>query len=253
MRQTGLSQVRGLAAVAGLALLALLLIPATSRAAVQWGLMRFEPTYTKTLSVPYGSAARVSGTISICGDQSAYRTASMGEYMRVGPNNHVLTDSQIYTLPYPGECPNGGNPVGVAFDVPPGPSRQLQFGFGGWGPTGSGYIGNYESILELTVTYRLVLYPSARRVGNGERVRFTGVMPAFFDAGKPALLLQVRLGKKWRTFKTIQVASDGTYSGVYRFTNTRRKQLYKFRVKPGGAYFPIALSPSAKARVKVVP
>jgi hypothetical protein len=226
-------------------------VPSVADAEVIWGPMRFADG-SKAQTVPYARGARVTGSVYICNDHSAYRTVSLGEYVRTGPDGQGQTyHTEIKTLPYNGACPGS---VPVSWDIAPGPTRVLNFGFTGWGGSGSGYVGNYESVLDLTVTYRLTLSAAERKVRNGDSVFFSGVMPAYFFTGPPTVLLQVRSGKKWRTFKAMQTLQDGNYFATYRFTNTNSKQTYKFRAKPFGAsLYPFAVRASKKARVTVKP
>jgi hypothetical protein len=204
----------------------------------------------KTQVIPYAEGSRVTGTLWIC-DNASQRIVSIGEYVKTGPGSYSLWRGETRGLPYPGACPGT---VTVSWDIPPGPSRTINLGYFGDGPEGAGYVGNYESILELTVTYRLTLSAADRRVRNGDTVFFSGVMPAYFFSGPPTILLQVRVGKKWRTFKALQTLADGSYFGTYRFTNTRSRQTYKFRAKPFGAsLYTFAVSPSKKVKVKVKP
>jgi hypothetical protein len=137
------------------------------------------------------------------------------------------------------------------FEVGSGPSRRLVYAYF---DNGDAQLDFGPDFLYLNVAYRPQLYPQERVVRNGEQVKFVGAIPAFFFQPAPAMRLQVLTGRRWRTFKTISVDNDGSYVGVYRFTNTNRRRAYRFRVKPipNGVY-PILLSPSPKAKVIVKP
>jgi hypothetical protein len=229
----------------------LVAVPAAAAApTVFWTPMRFSDD-SKAKTVSYANGEKVSGSIFICNEDGGNRTLSIGEYVRTGPQDYSLWRAESKPLNASGGCPGY---VPVSWDIQPGPSRSLNFAYSSTGPAGAGYVGNFESVLELTVSYQLTLAASDRKVRNGDSVFFSGVMPAYFFSGPPGLLLQVRVGKKWRTFKTLQTLGDGSYFGTYRFTNTRSRQTYKFRAKPFGAsLYPVAVTPSKKVKVKVKP
>ena len=90
---------------------------------------------------------------------------------------------------------------------------------------------------------------------NGKTVVFSGTLNGPFYGGRPNVALQVRVGKKWRTFKAVPVSQSGIFGGSYRFTGTSRRTVYRFRAKPlvEGSYYPFSASPSRKAQVLVLP
>ena len=92
-------------------------------------------------------------------------------------------------------------------------------------------------------------------VKNGRKVKFTGELRGPFFNGFPTIALQVRLNKKWRTFKAVPVGRDGKFSGVYRFTNTTGTTGYKFRAKPltAGTVYPYSVLNSKTQKVLVRP
>jgi hypothetical protein len=236
----------GILAAAGVMLMA---VPPAADADVVWNPVRF-PDGGKTLTIPYAQGTRITGSIYICNDGASQRTFSIGEYVRTGPGpgNYTLWREEIKPLPIVSACPGT---VNLSWDIPPGPSRVINLGYTAWGV---GYFGAYDSILDLTVSHRLSLAAAERKVRNGDSVFFSGVMPAYFFSGPPTVLLQVRSGKKWRTFKAMQTLPDGSYFATYRFTNTNSRQTYKFRAKPFAAsLYPFAVSASKKAKVTVRP
>jgi hypothetical protein len=202
------------------------------------------------IGVAYGFGTTVKGRFTsfdndgAAGDQVAGGPLCQVEYVRSGPNpgNLALFKQSCISIP------PGANTHNFEFAVSPGPSRVIGFVYGD-----NGFHFSPDH-LYFNVAFRPQLYPQERVVRNGERVKFVGAIPAFFFQPAPPMRLQVRTGKKWRTFKTLTVQNDGSYVGVYRFTNTRSRQTYKFRVKPipNGSY-PIVLSPSPKAKVIVKP
>jgi hypothetical protein len=238
---------RLVAALACAVLGAAALPPSASATLVNWGAINFHNN-SADIGVGYGFGARVTGGITTIendgnpGDQVAGGPLCQIEFVRNGPNpgNYV---------PYRNTCisvPAGQRTFLFEFEVLPGPSRVIGYAY--YEGPGFGWPGQ----LRFNVAFRPQLYPQERVVRNGERVKFVGAIPAFPPV--PLMRLQVRTGKKWRTFKTLTVGNDGSYVGVYRFTNTDRRRKYFFRVKPipNGSY-PIVLSPSPKAKVIVKP
>jgi hypothetical protein len=226
-------------------------LPSVANAEIIWTPVRFSDN-TKAKTIVYGNGERVTGGVFICNDDSAIRTIGITQYVRVNSAGEY-SPWRRDVLPSPsGTCPGW---VPVAWDLPPGPSRKIVFWVNGGRFTPQPHSYNIESeSLELTAAYQLTLAADDRKVRNGDTVFFSGAMPAYFSAGTPTLLLQVRVGKKWRTFKTLQTLGDGSYFATYRFTNTRSRQTYKFRAKPlGPTLYPFAVSPSRKVKVKVKP
>ena len=84
---------------------------------------------------------------------------------------------------------------------------------------------------ELKVRAGVALSISRRRVRNGQRVNFNGRVAGPLARRGVAVSLQVKLGRRYRTFRAIRVtASDrGRFSTAYRFTTTSRTTRYSFR------------------------
>jgi hypothetical protein len=238
-----------LVAALACAALGLAVLPASAPATViSWGPITFA-NRSLDVGVGYGNGTSVKGSMTkvdndpAAGDQVAGAPLCQLELVRNGPNpeNQVL-----YKEPVCVSVPPGQGQFDFEFEVSPGPSRELIY----WYLEGG--IHGWPGELHFNVAFRPQLFPQERVVRNGERVKFVGAIPAFPPV--PTMRLQVRTGKKWRTFKILTVGNDGSYVGVYRFTNTNRRQKYFFRVKPipNGSY-PIVLSPSPKAKVIVKP
>ena len=83
-------------------------------------------------------------------------------------------------------------------------------------------------------TFKIV---GQRKLRNGQNVRFRGRLPGPNADGR-GISLQARAGRKWRTFKQVRATSDGTFRGIYRFTQTVGLAEYTFRarVKKQGNY-----------------
>jgi hypothetical protein len=219
---------------------------------VFWGQIGFEND-SLHIGVGYPQGTTAHGRFVLhdndqsMGDQVGGGPLCQLEYVRngQGPLDFSLYSQKCISIP-PGE-----KTVRFDFDVAPGPSRTIAYRYFDFGDN---QFADSPDALFFNVAFRPQLYPQDRVVRNGDKVRFAGAIPAFFFQPAPAMRLQVLLGRKWRTFKTLFVKNDGSYSGVYRFTNTRRRQTYKFRVNPipNGTY-PIVLSASPKAKVVVKP
>jgi hypothetical protein len=219
---------------------------------VVWGQIGFAND-SLSIGVGFPQGTTVMGRVTTIdnngalGDQVGGGPLCQLEFVRngQGPNDFVLFKNSCVSVPA------GERTFPFQFDVTPGPSRTIGYLYF---DNGDGQLAGSPDPLYFNVAYRPQLYPQERVVRNGEKVKFVGAIPAYFFQPAPAMRLQVRLGKKWRTFKTLTVQNDGSYTGVYRFTNTVRKQAYKFRVNPipNGSY-PIVLSASPKATVIVKP
>jgi 5-hydroxyisourate hydrolase-like protein (transthyretin family) len=90
-----------------------------------------------------------------------------------------------------------------------------------------------------------------KQVANGHSVVFQGDIPGPNAEGR-AVVLQARVGRKWRTFKQLRTEADGKFKGRYRFTQTVGRVRYVFRalVKSQGGY-PYDPGASKKRRVTV--
>jgi hypothetical protein len=219
---------------------------------VFWGQIGFANDSLQTgVGYPQGTTAHgrfvLHDNNQAMGDQVGGGPLCQMEYVRTGqgPLDFRLFSQKCINIA-PGE-----KTVRFEFDVAPGPSRVIGYRYFDFGDN---QFADSPDPLFFNVAFRPQLYPQDRVVRNGKKVKFVGAIPAFFFQPAPAMRLQVLLGSKWRTFKTLSVGNDGKYVGVYRFTNTRRRQVYRFRVKPipNGSY-PIVLSASPKAKVLVKP
>jgi hypothetical protein len=243
---------RLLAALVCLGVLGAVLPSSAAATRVFWGQVGFANDSLQ-IGVGYPQGTTVHGRFYLHdnnqdpGDQVGGGPLCMREFVRSGQGPF---DFRLFNEKCIGIAP-GEKTVRFEFDVASGPSRTIGFRYFDFGDQ---QFAESPDPLYLNVAYRPQLYPQERKVRNGEKVKFVGAIPAFFLQPAPAMRLQVQLGSKWRTFKTLVVQNDGSYTGVYRFTNTPRKRLYKFRVKPipNGVY-PIVLSASPKAKVLVKP
>ena len=67
---------------------------------------------------------------------------------------------------------------------------------------------------------------------NGQRVRFRGHVAGPIAPGGATASLQVKLGRRYRTFRALRVTSigGGRFDTSYRFTSTSHATRYRFRV-----------------------
>jgi hypothetical protein len=84
--------------------------------------------------------------------------------------------------------------------------------------------------LVVKVRWNVRLHVSPRGVRNGQAVTFSGVL----EGGRVRRLdklvdMQVRIGRRWRTFATTRASADGTFTYRYRFRRTFRAVTYRFR------------------------
>jgi hypothetical protein len=233
----------------------LAVVPAASAQYQAFGPIRFANGATET-TVPDGSRVKVSGDIrddSFC--YIAVHTVTMQEYVRVGPGAGGLRpfSSQSYTFqPGNGGAPyQPGVPFPFSFELEPGPGRTLSFSVSN---VNCGVIYSTDS-LELHVLAQPTFGVDRSKVRNGKRVRFSGELHGPYYGGVPVFALQVKLRKKWRTFKAVKGDPNGAFGGQYRFTATRVKQTYRFRAKPltDPDTYPFIALPSRRVKVKVVP
>jgi hypothetical protein len=73
---------------------------------------------------------------------------------------------------------------------------------------------------------------SRHRARNGQHVRFRGHVAGPLAPGGVTASLQVRLGRRYRTFRALRVTADGggKFDTTYRFDSTSRPTRYRFRV-----------------------
>jgi hypothetical protein len=241
----------------GLIVLAALLAaaPAASAQSQAFGPVRFANGATE-ITVLDGSRVKVTGDIrddNFC--YIAVHTVTMYEYVRVAPGagGLRLLSTQSYSYqPGEGGAPfQPGVPFPFSFELEPGPGRTLSFSVSN---VNCGLIYSSDS-LKLHVLAQPTFEVNRSKVRNGKRVRFSGQLHGPYYGGAPVFALQVKVGKKWRTFKAVKGDPSGAFGGQYRFTATRVKQTYKFRAKPltDPDTYPFIALPSRRVKVKVVP
>jgi hypothetical protein len=110
--------------------------------------------------------------------------------------------------------------------------------------------------VELDVRAGVALSISRGRVHNGERVSFSGRVAGPLARRGVTVSLQVRLGRRYRTFRAIRVTPSGRarFRTAYRFRATSRTTRYSFRaLVPRQAGMPFERGVSPTRTVVVAP
>lgn len=111
------------------------------------------------------------------------------------------------------------------------------------------YGGNRFPVASVGTTKqpKITLKVTPKRTRNRRRITFTGrVTNVATTASKtPTLLVEYKLGAKWRPFDTCPVKKDGTFVYRYRFMRTTRPTVYHLRV----ALSSLVASPARTVRV----
>ena len=86
--------------------------------------------------------------------------------------------------------------------------------------------------VKLKVRAGATLAVSRRSARNGQRVRFRGHVAGPIAPGGATASLQVKLGRRYRTFRALRVTSigGGRFDTSYRFNSTSHATRYRFRV-----------------------
>ena len=141
-----------------------------------------------------------------------------------------------------------GGDGGFSYAATGNSSQTLRFAF-----DGSAVMLPAQTTVAMTVPAATSLTVSRHRLRNGQTVTFAGVLrtlPA--PPGGKLLELQVRLPRRWETFRTIRTDTSGHWSARYHFTRTYGVQRYRFRARlPEEAGYPFALGGSPPLTVVV--
>lgn len=109
-----------------------------------------------------------------------------------------------------------------------GPSRLVRFGY-------RSHVGDtqFADTTDVVVMVRagVTLRPRPTRLRNGRTATFRGTVARPVPRRGVLVDLQVRVGKKWRTFAVARSKRNGRYSFRYRFRNTYRTTTFKFRAR----------------------
>jgi hypothetical protein len=86
--------------------------------------------------------------------------------------------------------------------------------------------------VRLNVRAGATLAVSRHKARNGQRIHFRGQIAGPLARGGVTASLQVKLGPRYRTFRSLRVTADGggRFDTTYRFKRTSRPTLYRFRL-----------------------
>jgi hypothetical protein len=133
------------------------------------------------------------------------------------------------------------------------PSRQLNLVYFPYSDSHEQAVGRP---VKLNVRCGARLSVDRTSVRNGQRVRFTGGLQGALPRGGVTASLQVKLGRRYRTFRQVRLrrSSGGRFGTSYRFTATTRPTRYRFRLlilKQAGLHY--ARGTSKPRTVTVIP
>ncbi len=176
-----------------------------------------------------GATIRVSGRLVNAAGQPV-----SGQSIGVSASSSTTPEHQVGTVQTDGD----GRFI---YSASGSSSQTLRFGF-----AGSAVMLPAQTTVTMTVPAATSLTVNRRHLHNGQTVTFTGALrtlPA--PPGGKLLELQVRLPKRWETFRTLRTDQVGHWSARYHFTRTYGVQRYRFRAKlPEEAGYPFALGGS---------
>lgn len=109
-----------------------------------------------------------------------------------------------------------------------GPSRLVRFGYRSH--DGDSQFADTTDVVVM-VRAGVTLKPRPTKLRNKQATTFRGSVGRPLPERGVLVDLQVRVGKKWRTFGVTRTRRDGRYSFRYRFRNTFRTTTFKFRAR----------------------
>jgi hypothetical protein len=135
-----------------------------------------------------------------------------------------------------------------AYRVPPGPSRVIQFRFGG-----TKTIQPSIRKVAVLVRARSTIHVDHHLVLNGEYIHLRGALAGGqIPSDGKLVALQALVRGEWRTFGTTRTLSSGKWRYEYRFDGTRGTQSYRLRALiPSESDYPYALGYSHGITVRV--
>ncbi|MBJ7329182.1 MAG: hypothetical protein JHC95_04740 [Solirubrobacteraceae bacterium] len=127
-------------------------------------------------------------------------------------------------------------------------SRTLRFVY-----AGSPVVLPASTEVGMTTPAQSSLRVSRSRLLNGQSVTFSGhVASTPIPPGGKLVQLEVRLSRRWQTFRTVRTDAAGNWSVPYRFARTRGIAWYRFRIElPPESGYPFTPGVSKSIRVRV--
>lgn len=168
-----------------------------------------------SLAVPFGRSATVRGALqTYAGRPVAGAAVLVGAEPRTGGGAR-----RVATL-------RTGRDGAFAYRAPPGPSRTLNFAFGG-----DELLAPTRTLVMLRVPAAATLHPSRHAVRNGRSVIFLGRLIAAPPAAGKLVTLQAFYRGAWRTFAVVRADARGRFRQAYRFQATVGRVAYRFRAR----------------------
>ena len=197
---------------------------------------QFASSNSETTTAPYGQGGEVVGRLAdnagdpVAGATLCVKLQTIGIQPSAEPAGAITTDS-------------AGN---YSYQLTPGPNRDVIIGF----RHDSHQVARearFYSHVEPT------LAASAKRLRNGQRVRFLGHLPGPSEAGRVVVLqANIKGAKRWITFRKATTGERGGFKAGYHFTSTTRPTTYRFRaVVPQQAGYPWMQGHSKPTPVRV--
>jgi hypothetical protein len=191
---------------------------------------------TPTARVPSGQRAQVAGRLANRDGQGI-----AGAEVRVLSSSPISPEQLVAVLQTDGDGRYSYTATGST-------DRTLRFAY-----AGSPLTLPAQSEIRMTVPALTSLRVNSRRVLNGQAASFTGrvrTLPA--PTGGKLVELQVRLSRRWQTFRTTRTDAAGRWVIQYRFKRTRGVQRFRFRARlPHEANYPFAAGGSRSLTVRV--
>lgn len=197
---------------------------------------QFAGTHSEEITVPYNSAAKVSGELAdkagdaIAGATICVQASTQGSRKGLRPIGTAITDARGHFV----------------YAVPPGPNRRVLIGY----RHDSFQVGrsiHYYAHARPTIEIR------PDRVKNGGRISITGTLPGGRSGGRIVIFQASALrSDEWFTFRRATTGPHGRYRASYRFDATTETVTYRIRaVVPRQRGYPWEVGHSKPARVKV--
>jgi hypothetical protein len=192
------------------------------------------------VTIPYGQAVTIEGRLA-CGltpvpaaTVSLDTAALVDVPLAAGP---VLTG------------PDGT----FSYQLPPGPSRELVFGYRAYSNESA---PTTQATIQINVRPRITLHISPRRTYNHRTIKWSGrVEGGPYPADGMPVLVQVKEGKRWQTFEELKV-DNGVIAYEYTFLRTHHPTTYTFRIalpSNGDVGYPYAANASPTVSIHVAP
>lgn len=197
---------------------------------------RFARSRSSRITVPYGRPARLVGRLSDSGGNPV-GGATICVEARTATATGTKSLVQLLTSDADGR---------FSYHLAPGPNRAILIAY-------RHDAEQLERHLRYGAHARPSLRPSARRLRNGQRIRFHGRLPGPQSRGRVVVLQANVVGAhRWITFRRATSNRRGTFHASYHFSATTRTTRYRFRaVVPQQAGYPWAAGHSRAVQVLV--